>query len=45
MAATHFFNASLEMLAAVPTADGTGLYLMSLYRRASTRRPACWRES
>ncbi len=30
--ATHFFNASLEMLAAVPTADGKGLYLLNLYR-------------
>ena len=32
MAATHFFNASLEMLAGVATSDGKGLYLMSLYR-------------
>ena len=30
--ATHFFNASLELLAAVPAADGKGLYLLNLYR-------------
>jgi hypothetical protein len=30
--ATHFFNASLEILAAVPTPDGKGLYLLNLYR-------------
>jgi hypothetical protein len=30
--ASHFFNASLEIMAAVPTPDGKGLYLMSLYR-------------
>jgi hypothetical protein len=32
LGATHFFNASLEILAAVPTADGKGLYLLNLYR-------------
>ena len=32
VAATHFFNAGLEMLAGVPTPDGKGLYLLSLYR-------------
>jgi hypothetical protein len=32
IAATHFFNATLELMAAVPTADGKGLYLLSLYR-------------
>src|SRR5688572_1195504 len=32
LAATHYFNASLEILAGVPTADGKGLYLMSLFR-------------
>ncbi len=32
IASTHFFNASLEILAGVPTADGKGLYLMSLAR-------------
>lgn len=32
LGATHFFNASLEILTAVPTADGKGLYLMNLYR-------------
>ena len=32
LAATHYFNASLEILAGVPTADGKGLYLMTLYR-------------
>ena len=32
LGATHFFNASLEMLAGVPTADGKGLYLLNLYR-------------
>lgn len=32
IAATHFFNAGLEILAAVPTPDGRGLYLLSLYR-------------
>ena len=30
--ATHFFNASLELLAGVPAADGKGLYLLNLYR-------------
>jgi hypothetical protein len=30
--ATHFFNASLEILAAVPTPDGKGLYLLNLFR-------------
>jgi hypothetical protein len=30
--ASHFFNASLEILAAVPTPDGKGLYLLNLYR-------------
>ena len=30
--ASHFFNASLELLAGVPTLDGKGLYLMSLAR-------------
>lgn len=32
LAATHFFNATLEIMAGVPTPDGKGLYLMSLYR-------------
>lgn len=32
LGATHFFNAGLEITAGVPTADGKGLYLMSLYR-------------
>jgi len=32
LGATHFFNASLEILAAVPTPDGKGLYLLSLFR-------------
>jgi len=32
LAATHFFNASLEVMAGVPTPDGKGLYLLSLYR-------------
>ena len=32
LASTHYFNASLEILAAVPTPDGKGLYLISLYR-------------
>ena len=32
LGATHFFNASLEIMAGVPTPDGKGLYLMSLYR-------------
>ena len=32
IAATHFFNAGLELLAAVPTADGKELYLLDLYR-------------
>ena len=30
--ASHFFNAGLELLAAVPTPDGKGLYLLNLYR-------------
>jgi hypothetical protein len=32
LAASHFFNASLEMLAGVPTPDGKGLYLLNVYR-------------
>jgi len=32
LASTHFFNASLEILAGVPTPDGKGLYLLSLLR-------------
>jgi len=32
LAATHFFNASLEVMAGVPTPDGKGLYVMSLAR-------------
>ncbi len=32
LAATHYFNASLEIMAAVPTADGKSLYLLSLFR-------------
>jgi hypothetical protein len=32
VAASHYFNAGLEILAGVPTADGRGLYLLSLYR-------------
>jgi hypothetical protein len=32
LAATHYFNASLEIMAGVPTQDGKGLYLLSLYR-------------
>jgi hypothetical protein len=30
--ASHFFNAGLEIMAGVPTQDGTGLYLLDLYR-------------
>jgi hypothetical protein len=29
---SHFFNASLEILAGAPTPDGKGLYLLSLFR-------------
>ena len=32
VAATHYFNAGLEILAGVPTSGGKGLYLLSLYR-------------
>jgi hypothetical protein len=32
LAASHFFNATLELMAGVPTPDGKGLYLLSLYR-------------
>jgi hypothetical protein len=32
LAASHYFNASLDILAGVPTPDGKGLYLLSLYR-------------
>ncbi len=32
VAASHYFNAGLEILAGVPSADGRGLYLLSLYR-------------
>ena len=30
--ASHFFNAALEMMAAAPTLDGRGFYLLDLYR-------------
>lgn len=30
--ATHYFNAALEVLAATPTADGSGIYVLDLYR-------------
>ena len=39
LAATHYFNASLEILAAVPTADGKSLYLLSLFRTRSIHPP------
>lgn len=29
---SHFFDASLEVMAGVPTPDGRGLYLLSLFR-------------
>jgi hypothetical protein len=32
LGATHYFNASLEIMAAVPAADGKSIYLLSLYR-------------
>jgi hypothetical protein len=32
LGATHFFNASLELLVAVPAPDGKGLYLLNLFR-------------
>jgi hypothetical protein len=32
LAATHFFNAALEIVAGVPTSDGSGMYLLCLYR-------------
>jgi hypothetical protein len=32
LAATHYFNASLEIMAGVPAPDGKSLYLLSLYR-------------
>jgi hypothetical protein len=32
LAASHYFNAALEVLAGVPTPDGKGLYLLDLYR-------------
>lgn len=32
LGASHFFNASLELLAGVPAADGRSLYLISLFR-------------
>jgi hypothetical protein len=32
LAASHFFNASLEIIAGIPTPDGKGLYLLDLYR-------------
>ncbi len=32
LGASHYFNASLEIMAGVPTADGQGLYLLSLFR-------------
>jgi hypothetical protein len=32
LAASHFFNAGLEMMAGVPTADGTAMYLAVLYK-------------
>jgi hypothetical protein len=30
--ASHYFNAALEVMAATPTADGSGIYVMDLYR-------------
>lgn len=30
--ASHFFNAGLELMAAAPTPDGSGFYLLDLYR-------------
>lgn len=30
--ASHYFNAALEIMAAVPAPDGQGVYLLSLYR-------------
>lgn len=30
--ASHFFNAGLEIMAAAPTQDGSGFYLLDLYR-------------
>jgi hypothetical protein len=32
LAASHYFNAGLEMMAGVATADGKGMYLLVLYR-------------
>jgi hypothetical protein len=32
LGSTHYFNAALEVLAGVPTPDGKGLYVLSLYR-------------
>jgi hypothetical protein len=32
LGSTHFFNAALDVMAAVPAPDGKGLYLLSLYR-------------
>ena len=32
LGATHYFNASLDIMAGVPTPDGKGLYLLSLFR-------------
>jgi hypothetical protein len=32
LAASHFFNASLDVMAGVPTPDGKGLYLLNLFR-------------
>jgi hypothetical protein len=32
LGSTHFLNAGLDIMAAVPTPDGKGVYLLSLYR-------------
>ena len=45
LAASHFFNASLEIMAGVPTPDGKGLYLLSLYRTRLDPPTGCWRAS
>lgn len=32
LAATHYFNAALDITAGVPTADGKGMYVLTLFR-------------
>ena len=43
LGATHYFNASLEIMAGIPTPDGKGLYLLICSVRGLTHPRACSR--